>query len=650
MKKTIGILAHVDGGKTTFSEQLLYHTNSIRNRGRVDHKNSYLDNNEIEKERGITIYSEVARFNKGKDEYFLIDTPGHIDFSPEMERAVSVLDYAVLIVSSVEGVQGHTETIWDILMKYEVPTFIFINKVDREGADISKVVKELKSKLDKNIVYIDTKIAEDFNENTLEEIAEKDEELLSVYFDGELNKEDLIKKMKRMIKNLEVTPTFSGSALLDKGVVEFIDWFNELTLSNYDENKKFSGRVFKVRYDQKGNKITFLKALSGSLKTKEVLIYLKDEDEVSEKINELRIYNGNKYELVNEVKAGDIFGISGIKGLESGDGIGVESVDSYDMIPTLRSKVIYREELNPKDVLSWFKILESEDKSLKVTWDERLKEIHINIMGKVQLEVIKECIKNRFNEEVEFGIPEILYKETLGQTVIGYGHFEPLGHYSEVHLKMEPGERNSGIIFENKCHADDLTIGNQNLIRTHIFECEHRGILTGSPITDIKITLLTGRAHNKHTSGGDFREATKRALRQGLESGTNILLEPYYTFKIDVDINLIGRVMTDIQKMSGKFSEPIINGDRATIIGIGPVATFINYGIEFQSFTKGKGGLSLKFHGYEVCHNEEEVIEVREYNKNADIDYTSTSIFCAKGQSYLVVGEEAKEHMHCLNK
>lgn len=650
MKKTIGILAHVDGGKTTFSEQLLYHTNSIRNRGRVDHKNSYLDNNEIEKERGITIYSEVARFNKGEDEYFLIDTPGHIDFSPEMERAVSVLDYAVLIVSSVEGVQGHTETIWDILMKYEVPTFIFINKVDREGADISKVVKELKSKLDKNIVYIDTKIAEDFNENTLEEIAEKDEELLSVYFDGELNKEDLIKKMKRMIKNLEVTPTFSGSALLDKGVVEFIDWFNELTLSNYDENKNFSGRVFKVRYDQKGNKITFLKALSGSLKTKEVLIYLKDEDEVSEKINELRIYNGNKYELVNEVKAGDIFGISGIKGLESGDGIGVESVDSYDMIPTLRSKVIYREELNPKDVLSWFKILESEDKSLKVTWDERLKEIHINIMGKVQLEVIKECIKNRFNEEVEFGIPEILYKETLGQTVIGYGHFEPLGHYSEVHLKMEPGERNSGIIFENKCHADDLTIGNQNLIRTHIFECEHRGILTGSPITDIKITLLTGRAHNKHTSGGDFREATKRALRQGLESGTNILLEPYYTFKIDVDINLIGRVMTDIQKMSGKFSEPIINGDRATIIGIGPVATFINYGIEFQSFTKGKGGLSLKFHGYEVCHNEEEVIEVREYNKNADIDYTSTSIFCAKGQSYLVVGEEAKEHMHCLNK
>ena len=338
----------------------------------------------------------------------------------------------------------------------------------------------------------------------------------------------------------------------------------------------------------------------------------------------------------------------GVKGLESGDGIAIENIDSYDMIPTLKSKVVYREGLNPKEVLSWFKILESEESTLSVSWDERLKEIHVNIMGKVQLEVLKEVMKNRFNEEIEFGTPEILYKETLNEEVIGYGHFEPLGHYSEVHLKIEPGERNSGVVFENKCHADDLTPGNQNLIRTHIFECEHKGILTGSPITDLKITLLTGRAHNKHTSGGDFREATKRALRQGLESGENKLLEPYYKFKIDVDLNLIGRVMNDIQRMNGEFKDPIIDGERATIEGKGPVSTFTNYGMEFQSFTKGKGGLSLKFHGYDLCHNEEEIIEKRAYDRNADIDYTSTSIFCSKGQAYLVKGEEAKEHMHCL--
>lgn len=648
MKKTIGILAHVDGGKTTFSEQLLYHTNSIRNRGRVDHKNSYLDNNEIEKERGITIYSEIAKFNKGENEYFLIDTPGHIDFSPEMERAISVLDYAILIVSAVEGVQGHTETIWEILRKYKIPTFIFINKVDREGACVSKVNEELKSKLCENIVYINTSINEEFSEESLEEIAEKDDELLSSYFDGKLTKEILFRKMKELIKNLEITFSFSGSALLDEGVVQFIDWFDKLSLTNYDENSPFTGRVFKVRYDEKGSRITFIKALSGKLKTKEYLTYLQGEEKVSEKVNELRIYNGNKYELVHEIKAGDVFGVVGIKGLESGHGIGVGCLEDYNMIPTLKSKVIYREEVNSKEMLRLFKILESEDRSLKVTFDESLKEIQVNIMGKVQLEVLKESIKNRFNENVEFGTPEILYKETLGGSVIGYGHFEPLGHYSEVHLKIEPLERNSGIIFENKCHTDDLTVGNQNLIRTHIFECEHRGILTGSPITDIKITLLTGRAHNKHTSGGDFREATKRALRQGLESGKNILLEPYYSFKIDVDINFIGRVMTDIQKMSGEFSEPIIEGDRAIIKGVGPVATFINYGMEFQSFTKGKGGLSLKFHGYEVCHNEDEVIEEKGYDRNKDIDYTSTSIFCSKGQAYLVKGEEAKKYMHCL--
>lgn len=535
MKKTIGILAHVDGGKTTFSEQLLYHTKSIRNRGRVDHKNSYLDNNEIEKDRGITIYSEMGKFSIENQEYYLIDTPGHIDFSPEMERAISVLDYAILIISAVEGVQGHSETIWELLNKYKIPTFIFINKIDREGAEVNKVINEMKHKLSEDIIFFSSELEDE----TIEEVVERDEDLLNLYLEGNLSEEELLNKIPSMIKELKIFPCLCGSALLDEGVEDFIRWFHNLSFTNYEESEdSFKGRVFKVRHDEKGNRLTFIKALSGTLRTKEELTYLKEGKESLEKVNEIRIYNGSKYELVNEVKAGDIFAVVGVKGLESGDGIGIENIDSYDMVPTLKSKVVYREGLNPKEVLSWFKILESEESTLSISWDERLKEIHVNIMGKVQLEVLKEVMKNRFNEEIEFGTPEILYKETLNEEVIGYGHFEPLGHYSEVHLKIEPLERNSGIVFENKCHADDLTPGNQNLIRTHIFECEHKGILTGSPITDLKITLLTGKAHNKHTSGGDFREATKRALRQGLESGKNKLLEPYYKFKIELNCKM----------------------------------------------------------------------------------------------------------------
>lgn len=645
MKKTIGVLAHVDGGKTTFSEQLLYHTNSIRNRGRVDHKSSYLDNNEIEKERGITIYSEVGKFSIEEQDYYLIDTPGHIDFSPEMERAISVLDYAILIISAVEGVRGHSETIWELLNKYRVPTFIFVNKIDREGSKVDKVIDEIKNKLSKDIIFI----SEELNNKTIEEVVERDEDLLNLYLEGALGEEEFIEKMKNMIKDFKIFPCLCGSALLDFGIENFLKWFHKLTFTSYKKDGDFfKGRVFKVRHDEKGNRLTFIKALEGSLKTKEELSYLRGSEEFLEKVNEIRIYNGSKYDLVHEVVAGDIFAVLGVKGLKPGDGINIEDIDTYDMVPTLKAKVIYNEGMNPKEVFSWFKILEGEENTLSVTWDEKLKEIHVSIMGKVQLEVLKEVLENRFSCHIEFGTPEILYKETLNEEVIGYGHFEPLGHYSEVHLKIEPLGRNSGIVFESRCHTDDLTIGNQNLVKTHIFECEHRGILTGSPITDLKITLLKGKSHKKHTSGGDFREATKRALRQGLESGENKLLEPYYKFKIDLELNLIGRVINDIQKMHGEFKDPIIEGDRATIIGFGPVSTFINYGMEFQSFTKGKGGLSLKFCGYYKCHNEEEIIKKIDYDKDADINYTSNSIFCSKGQAYLVKGKDAKDYMHCL--
>ncbi|MGG7097754.1 GTP-binding protein [Clostridium sardiniense] len=648
MKKTIGIFAHVDGGKTTFSEQLLYHTNSIRNRGRVDHKDSYLDSHKIEKERGITVFSDIAKLNYKDSTYYLVDTPGHIDFSPEMERAIGVLDYAILIISAVEGIQGHTETIWSMLRKNNVPTFIFINKVDRTGADINKVLNEAKVNLSKNIFYIDFNINEGIDEKDKEFIAERDDELLNLYLEGDVSNDLWKDKLKELIKDNKIFPCFKGSALLDEGILEFLDGFDLLTSTDYKSDGNFKGRVFKVKYDDKGNRVTFIKALSGSLKAKDEITFNLNNKEVSEKVNGIRIYNGSKFSVVDEVLAGDLFGVIGVENLKSGMAIGLDNDFTYEMVPTLKAKVIYDEKLNHNDILKIFKILESEDDSLNVVWDEALKEMHVSIMGKIQLEVLKEVLFDRFNLKIDFGSPEILYKETIIGEALGCGHFEPLGHYSEVHFKIEEGERGSGITFENKCHTDDLTIGNQNLIKSHIFEREHRGILTGSPITDLKITLLTGRAHNKHTSGGDFRESTKRALRQGLELAKCILLEPYYKFKIDVSMDLIGRVLSDIQKMKGEFEEPISYENKVIIKGRGPVKTFMNYPLEFVSFTKGKGNLSLLFDGYDVCHNEEEIIEEKNYDRNSDIEYTSTSIFCSKGQSYLVKGEDVREYMHCL--
>lgn len=648
MRKTIGIFAHVDGGKTTFSEQILYHTNSIRNRGRVDHKNSYLDSHEIEKSRGITVFSDVGTFNYKDSEYYLIDTPGHIDFSQEMERTICILDYAILIVSAVEGIQGHTDTIWNLLKHNNIPTFIFINKVDRVGANVNKIIDEIKLKFDENVIYIENSLSKELNLDFIEKIAESDERLLEMYLEENLNKELCIDKGKELIKSRKLFLCYSGSALLDKGIVEFLDDFNNLTYTSYNEFGEFKGRVFKIKHDEKGNKLSFIKCLNGTLKAKDEINFKIILDNFKEKINEIRLYNGNKFKVINEVKAGEVACILGANNLQSGMSLGFNDDINYEMIPTLKVKVIYDEKINSNEVLKIFKTLESEDNSLNVNFDERLKELHLDIMGTVQLEVLKDILKNRFNLNVDFDKPEILYKETIIGETLGYGHFEPLGHYSEVNLKIEEGERGSGITFINKCHTDDLTIGNQNLIKTHIFEKEHKGILTGSPITDLKITLLTGRAHNKHTTGGDFREATKRALRQGLDEANNKLLEPYYKFKIDVNIELIGRVLSDIQKRKGEFDEPINSGDRVIITGRGPVKTFIDYSLEFISFTKGNGFLSLVFDGYDYCHNEDEVIKSKGYDKNSDIEYTSSSIFCSKGQAYVVDGKDVTKYMHCL--
>lgn len=647
MNKSIGIFAHVDAGKTTFSEQLLFHTNSIRTRGRVDHKEAFLDSHKIEKERGITVFSDIGTFNYKDSVYYMIDTPGHIDFSPEMERAISVLDYAIVIVSAVEGVQGHTETVWKLLRKHNIPTFIFINKIDRVGARVDEILLELNRSLCKDILLLKSSNINELSEEEAEFIAERDEELMEFYFESGYKPEVWKKALITLIREGKVFISTKGSALEDEGVLEFMEIFHEITETEYDSADKLAARVFKIKYDDKGNRVTFLKLLSGNLKVKDEISYEVGEEKVHEKINEIRRYNGIRYQVCDAAIAGEIVGVVGLTELKAGMGIGVKD-ESYHMIPTLRAKVISEEGLNPREVLKYFKVLESEEASLNVTWSEEFQEIYISIMGKIQLEVLKEILLDRFNIKVEFGTPEILYKETMRGQVEGFGHFEPLRHYAEVHLKLEEGPRGSGINFENKCHNDFLTPGNQNLIRTHVFEREHKGILTGSTITDIKITLITGRAHNKHTEGGDFREATKRAIRQGLEKAEKVLLEPYYKFRMDVDLSLLGRVMSDIQKMSGIFEEPETFGDRVVVAGKGPVAEFMNYPLEFQAFTKGKGTLSMVFSGYEQCHNAEEVIEKIGYKKDADPEYTSSSIFCAKGVGFSVPWDEAEGYMHCL--
>lgn len=682
MKKTIGVLAHVDAGKTTFSEQVLYHTNSIRSRGRVDHKDSFLDSHNIERQRGITVFSDQGVFEFNNSIYYLVDTPGHIDFSTEMERSIQIMDYAIIIVSSVEGIQGHTKTVWNLLRKHNVPTVFFINKLDRVGADKDRVIKEIKRDLIKDVCYINNSFIENnsddkdvndlinvnnsnLNEELIEFICEYDDKLMEAYLEGNYDPSLWSNTLKNLVKECRVFPCFGGSALQDEGIVEFLDSIDKLTYTNYNENKEFSGRVYKIRHDENGNRITFIKALTGSLKVRDEVSYggeFQEEltlapqsstpssyaNEIIEKISSIRVYNGSKFKVVDSVKAGDLFAVTGISKAVAGDGVGnLKEKTAYEMIPTLMSKVIFDKTCNVREVLAYFKVLEAEDPALNVIWNEALQEIHVHIMGIIQLEVLKEVVEERFNFKIEFGPCQILYKETIAKETIGCGHFEPLRHYAEVHLKLEPITRNSGITFENKCHSDNLTFGNQNLVRTHIFEREHRGLLTGSPITDVKVTLLTGRAHNKHTCGGDFREATFRALRQGLEKVENILLEPYYKFTVEVSSDHIGRVLSDIQRLNGIFEPAEMEEDKVIINGRGPVATFMDYSMEVVAFTKGKGSISLIYDGYDICHNFEEVIKNKGYNKNSDIEYTSTSVFCSHGQGYLVPWDQADAAMHC---
>ena len=648
MNKTIGMFAHVDAGKTTFAEQLLYHTNSIRRRGRVDHKDAYLDSHDIEKERGITVFADQAVLEYNGSTYDLIDTPGHVDFSPEMERAIRAMDYAIVVVSAVEGVQSHTETVWQLLGKHKVPAFLFMNKIDRVGADAQRALGEIRDELGADACSFAGFGAGTVTEDIAAFLAERDERLLELYMEGVYDTDRWLPVVKSMVKERRLFPCMSGSALQDTGIAEFLELLDALTETAYNEQAPFAGRVYKVRYDENGTRMTFIKAVRGVLNVREQVEYGAGETKYSEKATQIRIYNGSRFKNADSAPAGRLFAVTGLSAAAAGDGIGaLAESGGYEIVPTMTSKVLFGPKLNAKDVLRCFRILDAEDPSLHAEWDEQLQEIRIRVMGTIQLEVLERIVKERFRVDVSFGSPEILYKETIAAPAVGCAHFEPLGHYAEVHLKLEPAPRNSGITFHNACHPDHLTTNYQHLIRQHLFERDHHGLLTGSPVTDIAVTLLKGRAHNKHTSGGDFREAAFRALRQGLEKTDSLLLEPYYDFRIKVEIDHIGKVLSDIQQAHGRFDAPETAGGKAVVTGKAPVASFMNYGAELASFTRGRGTLSLASGGYDRCHNAEEVIAKRGYDKDADPSYTSSSIFCSKGQAYTVLWDKAEREMHC---
>lgn len=646
MKKVIGILAHVDAGKTTFSEQILYKTNVIRSLGRVDHQNSYMDDDEIEKSRGITIFSQQAEFNYNDNTYYLIDTPGHIDFSPEAERAISVLDYSIIMISAASGVAPHTKTVYNLSEKYNIGSFVFINKTDLETADIEEIFAQIKRELNPNAVFI--KDIENIYQALGEFLAERDEEVLELYLENKLDNNKIKEKISLMIKNRQCLPVMSGSALKDIGIDEFLKVFDMLSYTEYDENEAFIGKVFKIRHDESGNRITFIKALSGDIKVKAELSY----ENYAEKVNEIRFYNSSKYISKNSAQAGDIFAVTGLKTALCGDFIYLDKANGatkkdFQLNSVLTAGITIKDSTPITKCLEAVRILEEEEPMLQAEFNNDTKEITIKVMGKIQLEVLKQLMLNRFNIAIELEKPKVQYRETIAGVVMGYGHYEPLRHYAEVAIRLEPN-KGKGIEFSSECSIERLAQNYQNLVETHIFEREHKGVLTGSPLTDIKFILTDGRAHLKHTEGGDFRQATYRGIRQGLEKAENVLLEPFYSFEITALKENLGKIMTDIQKMRGSFEPAEQNGDIITIKGRGPVETFMDYNEEILAYTKGQGSVSLVFDGYDKCEVAEEVIEKIGYDKGADKENTSASVFCKKGAGYTVNWDEAEGLMHTL--
>lgn len=636
----IGILAHVDSGKTTLSEAMLYRSGCIRRLGRVDHGDAFLDTNEIERERGITIFSKQAVMTLSESEFTLLDTPGHIDFSAETERTLQVLDYAILVISGTDGVQNHTETLWKLLARYDVPVFIFINKMDISEIECGRLMEELRQRLSDGCLDFSERESAEFAENA----AVCDEEIMEQVLETEAVTDDSLKKA---IRNRRIFPCLFGSALKVQGVDEFIAALERYTCApKYPE--KFGAKVFKISEDEQGKRLTHMKITGGSLKVKTLLSGTeRGGGEWSQKADMLRIYSGEKYTAVDEAMPGTVCAVTGLTQTYPGEGLGIEPDTEIQMLePVLTYRVETDEKTDVHTALMRLRRLEEEEPQLHVIWNEPLQEIHIQLMGEVQLEVLKRIISERFGMDVEFGQGSIAYRETIAAPVEGVGHFEPLRHYAEVHLLIEPLKRGSGIQYAVNCSEDMLEKNWQRLIITHLREKTHIGVLTGSPLTDVKFTLVAGRAHKKHTEGGDFRQATYRAVRQGLMCAQSILLEPWYEFRLEVPAECVGRAMTDIQRMGGSFSQPENSNDMAIIKGTAPVSEMRGYHTELTGYARGRGRLYCSLDGYKPCHNADEVISSIGYDSEGDLENPADSVFCAHGAGFIVKWDEVRNYMH----
>ena len=641
---TMGILAHVDAGKTTLSEGILYTCKAIRKLGRVDHQDAFLDTNTLERNRGITIFSKQAECTLGEFGMTFLDTPGHVDFSAEMERTLQVLDYAILVISGADGVQGHTETLWRLLSRYQIPVFLFINKMDQPGTDREALLAEVKEKLDANCVEFS---ADQTDEEWKEQVAVCDEQVMEAYLEGE---EISREQIRQMIRERKLFPCYFGSALKMTGVEEFLDDL-KLRIRETSYPETFGAKIYKITRDNQGERLTHMKITGGTLKVKSVLSNGRPgetgEGIWQEKVNQIRIYSGEKYTMVSEVKAGTVCAVTGLTATYPGQGLGSEQASDMPVLePVLSYRIGLPTEVNVHQALLQLRQLDEEEPLLHIVWNETLGEIYAQVMGEVQIEILKSLIKERFGMAVTFDEGNIVYKETILEPVEGVGHFEPLRHYAEVHLLLEPGETGSGLIFAADCSEDVLDRNWQRLILTHLEEREHKGVLIGAPITDMKITLLTGRAHIKHTEGGDFRQATYRAVRQGLRKAKSQLLEPYYEFRLEVPSEQVGRSMTDIQKMLGEFDPPKTEGEMTVLTGSAPVVTMRDYQKEVISYTSGRGRLSCTLKGYYPCHNQEEVVEAVGYDPEADLENPTGSVFCAHGAGFVVNWDQVEEYMH----
>lgn len=633
VKTVIGILAHVDAGKTTLSEALLYNAGITKALGRVDKGNAYLDTDELEKQRGITIFSKQAEFIWKDLEVTLVDTPGHVDFSAEMERTLQILDYAILVISAANGVQSHTRTLWELLKMYKVPTIVFVNKMDMPDTDKALLLSELKSKLDDGCIDF-TDIQEVMSN---EEVAMTNESLMEEFLScGKIDIEDI----KRGISDREIFPCHFGSALKNDRITDLLDGLNGyINEKKYPD--KFGAKVYKINRDSQEKRLTYLKVTGGVLRVKDII------DDSEEKINQIRIYSGDKYRTVNEIYAGEVCAVTGLTKTYSGENLGIEN-ENNDIIlePVLMYRVVLPNGIDAAMMLPKLKQLEEEDPTLSIKWNEDLKEIQVCLMGEVQIEILKKLVFDRFNVAIEFDQGNVVYKETISNTVEGVRHFEPLRHYAEVHLRLEPGEIGSGLTFATECSEEVLAKNWQRLILTHLQEREHKGVLTGSGITDMKITLVSGRAHLKHTEGGDFRQATYRAVRQGLKMAQSVLLEPYYDFRLEIPTEMLGRAMTDIERIYGKINPPENYGEYSVVTGYAPVVTMRKYREDIAAYTKGQGKIICTLKGYLPCHNQEEIVEAYGYDSEADTFNPTGSVFCAHGAGFYVSYDKVYEYMH----